>query len=223
MFTVTEKWKEAYPGAAVGVLVMDKVINPAVHPALNERKAALEADLRRQFADFDRPALRALPVLQAYHRYYKRFKKTYHVQLQLESIVHKGKSIPHVAALVEAMFMAELADQMLTAGHNFAVVQQPVRIDVADGNEEYVRINGRSQQLAAGDMYIADTVGVLSSVVHGPDQRTQITDGTTQVLFTVYAPEGIGATAVQAHLENIQSNVLLVAPQAETVQLKVFG
>jgi DNA/RNA-binding domain of Phe-tRNA-synthetase-like protein len=223
MFVVSENWQQAYPGAFVGVLVMNHVVNPPGHEALEAQKAALETTLRDKYASFDRPALRALPILQAYHDYYKRFKKTYHVQLQLESVVHKGKSIPRVAALVEAMFMAELEDQMLTAGHDFDVVQPPVRVDVAEGRETFVRINGRSQQLATGDMFIADTVGVLSSVIHGPDQRTQITEGTTHVLFTAYAPPGIGETAVHAHLQNIQNNVHLIAPQAETEQLDVYG
>lgn len=223
MFILSEAWKRACPGASVGVLVMSDVVNPPESAELNERKATLEATLRKKYAAFDRPALRSLPVLQAYHRYYKRFKKTYHLQLQLESIVHKGKSIPRVAALVEAMFMAELEDQMLTAGHDFDAVQPPIRIDVAEGSEQYVRINGQSQQLAAGDMFVADTVGVLSSIVHGPDQRTQIAEATTRVLFTAYAPPGIGETAVRAHLENIQSNIRLVAPQAETERLEVLG
>ena len=223
MFIISKKWQQAYPGAFVGVLVLNDVVNPAQHAALSERKTALEADLRARYADYDRPALRALPVLQAYHNYYKRFKKSYHIQLQLESIVHKGKSIPQVAALVEAMFMAELEDQMLTAGHDLAVVEEPVRIDVADGSEAFVRMNGRSQQLAAGDMYIADSVGVLSSVVHGPDQRTQITEKTTRVLFTAYAPPGIGETAVHNHLQTIQNNVRLFALQAEVVETAVYG
>lgn len=223
MFFVTEKWKQAYPGAFVGVLAMNHVVNPPEHAALDERKAALEAELRAKYAAFDRQALRALSVLQAYHEYYKQFKKTYHVQLQLESVVHKGKTIPRVAALVEAMFMAELEDQMLTAGHDLDVVQTPVRIDVADGSEEYVRINGQSQTLAAGDMFITDTVGVLSSVVHGPAQRTQITEATSRVLFTVYAPPGIGETAVLTHLQTIQTNVYLIVPQAETERLAVYG
>lgn len=223
MFTISEKWRKAYPEAFAGVLAMNNVVNPAEHAGLEARKAALEAELRAKYASFDRPALRAMPVLQAYHNYYKRFKKTYHVQLQLESVVHKGKSIPRVAALVEAMFMAELEDQMLTAGHDLDVVQGPVRLDVADGSEEFVRINGQAQQLAAGDMFITDSVGILSSVVHGPDQRTQITDATTRVLFTVYAPPGIEATAVHNHLQNIQKNVLLVAPEAVTETLTIFN
>ena len=62
-------------------------------------------------------------MIQAYAAYYERFNKTYHVQLQLESVALKGKSIPRVSALVEAMFMAELENLLLTAGHDLDVVQ----------------------------------------------------------------------------------------------------
>ena len=115
MFEVTPEWKLAYPDAYAGVLVIRAVSNPPHHPGLEDRKAALEEQLRAQFSGQDRAALASHPVLQAYDAYYRHFKKTYHIQLQLESIVLKGKSIPSVAALVEAMFMAEMQDMLLTA------------------------------------------------------------------------------------------------------------
>lgn len=223
MFVVTDEWKTTYPGAAVGVLALRDVANPQDHPALEERKEALEQQLRERYAGSDRAALKALPVLQAYTTYYKRFKKSYHVQLQLESVVFQGKSIPRVAALVEAMFMAELEDLLLTAGHDLALVDAPVRIDVAAGTERFVRINGQEQQLKAGDMYVADAEGVLSTIIYGPDHRTRIRPETHQVLFTAYAPPGIGEEAVQRHLENIQANVLLFAPDARVELLAVYG
>jgi DNA/RNA-binding domain of Phe-tRNA-synthetase-like protein len=222
MFTLSAAWKEAYPGAAVGILAMQNVENPERHQVLEQRKADVEEALRARFAGYDRTALRALPTMQAYHNYYKRFKKTYHVQLQLESILWKGRSIPQVAALVEAMFMAELEHQLLTAGHDLAIVQRPVGIRVADGSERFVRINGQEQQLKAGDMYIADAEGVLSSVIYGPDQRTRIRAETRQVLFTTYAPPGIDPEPVQQHLEGIRAYVLLVAPAAQTELLAVY-
>ena len=223
MFTVSRAWQVAYPGAAVGVLAMGDVANPKQHPELDQRKAALEARLRAQYAGYDRAALRDLPQLQAYHTFYKQFKKTYHVQLQLESIVFKGKSIPRVAALVEAMFMAELQDLLLTAGHDLDIVQSPVGIYVADGSERYLRINGQEQVLKAGDMYIADREDVLSSVIYGPDHRTQINPQTRRVLFTAYAPPGIGHSAVHDHLQNIRNNVQVVAPKAKVELLEVYG
>lgn len=202
---------------------MRNVVNPEGHVALYKRKEELENQLRARFSSYDRAALKALPTLQAYNAYYKRYKKTYHVQLQLESVVFKGKPIPRVAALVEAMFMAELKNLLLTAGHDLGVVQPPVKLDVAQGDERYVRLNGQEQELKPGDMMIADAEGVISCVLYGPDYRTRITPDTRQVLFTVYAPPGIGEQAVYDHLRDIRANVLLVAPQADVELLEVYG
>ena len=222
MFTVSEAWKSTYPGAAVGVLVMYDVANPRRHAALDECKRELENQLRSRFASYDRVALKAHPTLHAYHAYYKRFKKTYHVLIQLKSIVFKGKSLPHAAALVEAMFMAELKNLLLTAGHDLNAIQMPVGIDVATGSEHYTRINGQEQTLKPGDMMIADDQGVISCILYGPDFRTRITPETRQVLFTVYAPPGIKGQAVYDHLKDIRANVTLVAPEAKVTMLKVY-
>jgi DNA/RNA-binding domain of Phe-tRNA-synthetase-like protein len=221
LFTTSQTWKETYPGAFAGVLAMRDVANPERHPALDAVKADLESQVRSRFADMQE--LRALPPLPAYKTYYKRFKKTYHVQMQLESVAFKGKSIPRVAALVEAMFTAELKNLLLTAGHDLDVVQPPVRLDVATGVEEYVRIDGQGQTLKAGDMFIADTQGVLSSVIYGPDQRTQIRPTTQRALFTVYAPPGIEEQAVYQHLRDIEAYVRLIAGQADTELLAVYA
>src|SRR6185369_17151123 len=110
MFDVTPAWKSTYPEAHVGVLVMHDVSNPAHHPDLERQKAALEEQVRAQFAGQDGAGIASHPILQAYSEYYRHFKKTYHIQLQLESLVINGKTIPRVAALVEAMFMAEMKD-----------------------------------------------------------------------------------------------------------------
>src|SRR5215211_4730756 len=131
IFEVTSAWKTTYPEAQAGVLVMRDVSNPSHHPALESKKAALEEQLRFEFSGQDRLSLASHPVLQAYGNYYRPFKKTYHIQLQLESIVLKGKSIPSVAALVESMFMAEMQDMLLTAGHDLDTLSLLLRLDVA--------------------------------------------------------------------------------------------
>lgn len=221
MLIVSDAWKSAYPGAAVGILVMHSVANPPDHPVLAQRKADLEGDLRSRFAD-GKAALATLTPLQAYAAYFKRYNKTYHVQLQIESIAFKGRAIPSVAALVEAMFIAELKNMLLTAGHDLDAIQMPVRLDVSSGDECYVMLNGREQTLKPGDMMMADAQGVISSVLYGPDQRTRIIPDTRHVLFVVYAPPGIGEPAVRQHLQDIQANVLLVAPEAVVELLQVY-
>jgi DNA/RNA-binding domain of Phe-tRNA-synthetase-like protein len=221
MFEVTTAWKSAFPGAHAGVLVMKDVSNPAQHPELERRKGELETELRSQFSGQDRAALSSHPILQAYNNHYKRFKKSYHVQLQLESIAWKGKSIPSVSALVESMFMAEMKNLLLTAGHDLDIVQLPLTLDVSRGTERYILMRGEEQILKPGDMMISDQLGVISDVIYGPDRRTQITAVTRNVVFTTYAPQGIEEQVVEKHLQDIRDFILIFAPQAKLELLKV--
>jgi hypothetical protein len=90
LLIISDEVKKIYPEAFMGILVMKNVCNPKKH----------------------------MEPLKTYNNYYKKFKKTYHVLLQLESIVFKNKSIHKVASLVEVMFIAELKNLLLTAGHD---------------------------------------------------------------------------------------------------------
>ena len=223
MIEVSSAWKLAYPGATVGMLAMKGVENPHQHQELNQKKEDLERELRVQFSSDDRKSLRAIPVLAAYDTYYKQFGKTYHVQHQLESVVFKNRPIPNVASLVEAMFMAELKNQMLTAGHDWNAIEEPIRIDVATGAESYIRMNGEKQTVKAGDMMIADETNIVSCVVYGPDRRTRIRPETERVVFTVYAPAGIAEGDVRLHLEDIRENVTVIAPEASVDSIETFS
>lgn len=223
MFNVTQSFHNIYPDAHAGILAMRNVDNQAAHPELEARKQALEIRLREQFTGQSKSAIEALPPIPAYTAYYKRFDKTYHVLQQIISIALKGKPIPSVSAVVEAMFMAEIKNGILTAGHDLDRLQLPVTLSVANGDETYTLMRGSEQTLKAGDMFMADGSGVISSILYGPDQRTQIHAGTKNVLFTVYAPVGVTVEAVESHLRDIQENINIVSPQADVELLQVLS
>ena len=223
MIGLTERFRRLHPEARIGALAMRGVSNPPSSAFLDQRKVELEEALRRRFAAADRAALKADPVLAAYTAYYKRFDKTYHVLAQLESVALKGKAIPRVACLVEAMFMAELSGLLLTAGHDLDSVRGALVADAATGAETYGTLGGKEQALKPDDMYIRDDQGILSSVIHGPDFRSRIVPGTTRVLFTVYAPPGVSLPAVSAHLDALTRNVLVFSPDAQVESVGVYG
>jgi len=188
LLIISNEIKKVYPEALLGILAIRNVCNPTQHEELDRYKLELENNLREKYAVLDKAYLKDMEPIKTFSDYYKKFKKTYHVLLQLESIVFKNKSIPKVASLVEAMFMAELKNLLLTAGHNLDVVDIPIKLDVASGGEKYTLLNGQEKKLLSGDMMISDSQGIISSIIYGPDKRTQITPDTKSVLFTVYAP-----------------------------------
>jgi DNA/RNA-binding domain of Phe-tRNA-synthetase-like protein len=221
MIVITDSWRVAYPEAHVGILAMRGVKGPDRHPELDRLKKELENDLRALFKDA--AAFKALEPIRAYQAHYKRFKKTYHVVQQLESVAIKGKPIPRVAAMVEAMFMEELRNMLLTAGHDLDAIKLPLTLAVSDGTETYVRIDGKEQVLKAGDMMIRDAVGVISSVIYGPDRRTMIVPETENALFTVYGVPGVSEQAIRQHLQGIAANINVVSPEAKIEELGVYG
>jgi DNA/RNA-binding domain of Phe-tRNA-synthetase-like protein len=218
---VSADWKRAFPGAVVGTLVMRAIVDPSLWDQLEVRKRELEDRIRGRFAETGPADIRNMDVMQAYRAHYRRHKKSYHVQLQLESLLFKGRSLPKVMPLVDTMFMAEMKNLLLTAGHDLDVIRPPVKLEASSGDESYTCMNGSEQVLRPGDMMMADREGVISSVLYGPDRRTRITRDTRRVLFVVYAPDGVGEQAVSDHLEDIEENVLIVAPQATTESLDI--
>jgi DNA/RNA-binding domain of Phe-tRNA-synthetase-like protein len=220
---VTDRWHTTFPGGHVGILLVGNVDNsPRITP-LDQRKRAIESRLRHTFAGFSRTDLLELAVLQAYRTYYKKFGKTYHVQLQLESVVHNGKSLPNVSPLVDANFAAELETLILTAGHDADLLEAPLTIDATHGGETFAQLHGSVRSLKPQDMMMSDAKGIICTIIYGQDVRTPISPNTRRALYVAYAPAGIPRAMVQQQLDSIHENVLLAAPEAELEMIEVFS
>jgi DNA/RNA-binding domain of Phe-tRNA-synthetase-like protein len=227
MIELSAEWKAAYPGAVAGFLCMRGASGTPLETtrtgALDEIRERLEADLRAKFFEGGKQALRAHPVMAAYESYYKRYRKTYHVALQLDSVIWKGRRISAPHPLVQAIFMAELSNMLLTAGHDLGKIAAPVRVGVASGQESFATLGGAIRQTTDGDMMMSDAQGIISSILLGPDDRTAISALTTDVLFAVYAPSGIGPEKVRTHLQEIQRFVTVCFPGARAESLECFA
>ena len=101
---ISEKWKEALPNSHFGMLVVKGVDNTRRETPLDPQKDLVVSNLRKKFEGYTRKDLLEINTLKFYRDYYKKFDKTYHVQLQLESVINKGKSLPNVSPLVDSNF-----------------------------------------------------------------------------------------------------------------------
>jgi DNA/RNA-binding domain of Phe-tRNA-synthetase-like protein len=207
----TSEWRAAHPGAMIGLLELSRVENTRPSPQLDDRKRETETRLRERYKGLARQELLALPVMAAYAQYYKRFGKTYHVQLQIESIVLKGKQLPNVSPLVDANFVAEVHTMVLTAGHDVDKLEGALSIDVSRDGDRVTQMSGTAKELLAGDMIMRDTKGICCSILYGQDNRSPISGQTSHVLYVSYAPAGVPAGTVEAQLRAIEENVRLAS------------
>jgi DNA/RNA-binding domain of Phe-tRNA-synthetase-like protein len=215
-------WKAVHPGAIIGLLEFSGAKNDLVCQSLNQQKREIEESLRKIYAGFTRKDFLSLDGMAAYEQYYKHFEKTYHVLLQVESIVIKGKNLPDVSPLVDANFAAEVQTQILTAGHDASKLTEPVVIDVSKVNDEMTVMNGTTRQVRAGDMIMRDQHGICCSIIYGQDDLSPITPKTTHVLYVSYAPFGVKASAVESQLKKIEQHVRLFAPEAVLEQSRLL-
>jgi DNA/RNA-binding domain of Phe-tRNA-synthetase-like protein len=204
---ITDEWHKAFPGATVGLLEMSGADNTKPCPGLERRKREAEARLRASFGGCSRKDFLSLPVIAAYDRYYARFRKTFHVLLQLESIVLKGKDLPRISPLV--------------AGHDADLLVEPVRVDVSREDDVITQMNGEARQMYAGDMVMRDGGAVSCSVIYGQDNRSPISAQTARALYVAYAPQGVPVDVVERHLAAIEESVRLCCPGASVEQRRL--
>lgn len=221
VFNFNNEVRLLYPDARIGILIIKDVDNTADSTLLKERKEEVEDSLRKKFENFTRKDLDSYSTVKPYTEYYNLFSTTYHVRLQLESIL-SGKAIPMISPLVTSMFVAELQNQLLTAGHDLDLCETPFEVCVAQGNEIYTLMNGQTRTLKPKDLFIKDNKEIISSIMYGPDQRTKVTPKTRNAIYTVYSPFGIEESRIMDHLKEIADFVKITNSKATIDLLKVY-
>jgi len=221
--SITRQWRDCFHDGHVGVLLVNNVDNSGRAPVLDQKKKVLEQTLRQKFIGFSRADYMKTGILNTYRNYYKKFKKTYHVQLQIESIVQKNKSFPNVSPLVDANFMAEMETHILTAGHDADLLAEPVVIDATKGDEIFTRMNGAVISLKPNDMMMSDGKGIVCTIIYGQDNRTPISSKTRRALFVAYAPPGVPKIKVQQQLDSILENIRLFSPETLVEMCEVYS
>ncbi|AET68071.1 hypothetical protein Desor_2512 [Desulfosporosinus orientis DSM 765] len=198
---------------SIGILVMENIQSVSSEDKLMLVKQEFEDTIRSKYGQATRGELKALHPMDAYVSYYKKFGYTYHVLPQLESVI-KGKTIPSGLPLVEAMFMAELKNMLLTASHDLDKIKAPLSLKISTGSESFTTLNGHNVKTIPCDIMIADQEAVISTILRGPDMRTAITEHTTRVIYTVYAPFGVEEQLVCEHLRDIESYVRILSEES---------
>jgi DNA/RNA-binding domain of Phe-tRNA-synthetase-like protein len=205
MIRVTQSLRRVYPEAKFGVMAVKGIRSTTGRATMNSIVTAEIEHMKSKYPGYQRNSALTTEPLCHYAAYYKRYKKSYHVLGQLESVLLKGKSIPSAGIPIEAMFLAEIKNLLLTAGHDEALIEGALTVDVAVEPKNYVGLSEKELQLVTNDIYLSDEKGVLSSIINGPDYRTRITEVTQEALYFVYGVEGVTAPLIQAHLKTIFS------------------
>jgi DNA/RNA-binding domain of Phe-tRNA-synthetase-like protein len=176
--------------------------------------------LTAEYGEMERRELKALPMFVPYIHYFKRFKKSYHLFLQLESFVHKGRGMPFVNPLLSAYFLGELESGVLASAHDADLLRPPLKLVWTAGQEQLVLISGEERQTPAGDAALTDAESLLTAVTQGQDRRSVLTPASRTAAWFFYGPPGTEPQQLERAMEITAGHLRnMGAAQAETAPL----
>jgi hypothetical protein len=139
---------------------------------VNEFRALVETELvalREKYVDYDRKTLFGD---HPYFRFFRKFKKTYPVMMQFESVLLKGRPFPSFNPVAEVPFLMELTTQVLSGAHDADRISGPVTLYCAAEKEEFLGMRGDPFHTYPGDFCGRDDQGIIFSLIAGADART---------------------------------------------------
>ncbi|NYT03691.1 MAG: hypothetical protein GKC00_03180 [Candidatus Methanofastidiosa archaeon] len=215
--TVSDDLSKYFPDLKVSTMEVRNLENKKLDEKLEKEKRNIEEEIRARSKEFLESE-----TIKKYNLFFKKFGKKYPIEYQIKSIA-EGKSFPSQYTVVESMFMAELKNMYLTAGHDLDLISGSLNTTITRGGEEYTNISGKEMKLKAEDIITKDETGIISSVLYGPDRRTRITEKTRNYLFFAYFPYGEEDSKIKNHFEDILEYIKIFDNELESSEIGIYG
>lgn len=182
----------------------------AAFDALKERE--LEA-IRVEGAEYDRETwFRQEP----YFRYFRKFKKTSPVMMQVESFLLKGRPFPEGKYVNSVAFLTELKTRCLLGSHDADKIEGELVIYQETEKTDFPSIHGGVAHSYPGDITCRDDESIVVSMIAGADARTCLNDDSRHVLYFAFGTPGMAADVLEGYLRQVEAYVRVLAPAAET-------
>lgn len=172
------------------------------------------AALREKYADYDRKAIFGE---NPYFRFFRKFKKTYPVMLQLESVLLKGRPFPRFNVVAELPFLLELTTQVLSGAHDIERMEGTVELFLGTEKAPFPGMRGELVHTYPGDFCARDEGGIVFSLIAGADARTCAHPHTRHVLYPIFGTPELSPSVILEAMEKMKSYIRVLSPEAEII------
>lgn len=213
---------QRHPGTIFGLMSVSGLDTTPDLEGWNILREEETTVFRSAWTVYDRKSAIMRPPLNAYAGYYRQFKKTYPVLLQMESVLLKGRGIQSSSLAVETMFMAEVKHGLLVAGHDLEKLSGDYALNLSMGGESFTMVAGQLRTLKADDLYMTSGDRILSSILEGQDYYTRLTEHSTGALYCVYGVGGVTAMQMEDFFTDLARYARTAFPLASVEPGRIF-
>ncbi len=150
-----------------------------------------------------------------FYRYFKKFKKTYPVMMQFESVLLKDRPFPKYSAVTAIPFLLELETHQLSGTHDAEMLQGQVELYAPAEKEPFPGMRGEERHTYPGDFAARDEGGIIFSLIAGADQRTSATENSYHVFYPLFSTPNGDPALIEAGAKKVEEFVKLLCPHAQ--------
>jgi DNA/RNA-binding domain of Phe-tRNA-synthetase-like protein len=121
---------------------------------------------------------------------------------QFEMVRRKG--LPPGNVLVQALLLAEMSTGLLMGAQDASAIEGELICDLAGSGETFQGMRNQVQ-CRPGEIVLKDNLGIIASLLQGPDHRTRLKKDTRDVVFFVFSVPGITVNEIREGTEQICS------------------
>ena len=164
MFDIGKDQSFASRGIPLGILEVNYPAEGCGRAALHALVERELAALRERYADYDRKAVFGE---NPYFRFFRKFKKTYPVMQQFETVMFKGRPFPEEDPVTAVPFLLELTTFVLSGTHDIDRIDGPLTIFTPDAKLPFDGMRGDSTHTYPNDICGRDETGIIFSMILG--------------------------------------------------------
>ena len=156
----------------------------------------------------------------SYYRFFKKFKKTYPVLLQYESIIFKNREFPKNNPIIEIPFLLELTTLVLSGTHDVTKIEGPVNLCLSHNKTSFEGMRGEAHTYP-GDLFAMDNRGIIFSEIAGSDARTCASKDSTHVIYPIFGVPDINKDIIANAISKLISYINVLCPDAK-IEYKII-
>jgi len=183
-FTKSSKYISRYPDVAFGLTLISDCQNFVNPPGFDLYKRKLLRKMRK------RETLAEITErIDIYNNFFNDFGHECPLPKHLKRTVHSG--FPRYNIMVDAHFMSEMCAGILVAVTDYDRFDGTLMLDLAEEGEPCRGMGHRELITKNNEIVLRDEKEIVCVLCQGADEKTRVTDDTTNVLFYAYGLPGI--------------------------------
>ena len=213
-FSKSSKYISRYPDVSFGLTLISDSQNFLNPPGFDQYKRRLLRKMRKReiLAEINER-------IDIYNNFFNDFGYECPLPKHLNRTVHSG--FPRYNVMVDAHFMAEMCAGILVAVTDYDCFDGTLMLDLAEEGDLCKAMGHRDLITKKGEIVLRDEKEIVCVLCQGADEKTRVTEDTTNVLFYAYGLPGINERHINEGLV-IAAEIMSEFGNGNTDGVKIF-